>query len=131
MTRYTLDVLGCCAFGLEFNTLKDSNSLFRNMAKIITDFSGLRNTIRFCILQVLSPTLIKWFDIKQTTAEAENFFFDLLHNAEQLRRRETGWHRGDFLQLMLDIRDDEENKASREYVFMILSRHHYSDEIYQ
>lgn len=79
---------------------------------MVTDFSGFKNTVKF-ILRLLSPTLLKWLNIKQTSDQVENFFFDLLRGAEQLRRKESQ-HRGDFLQLMLDIRDEEDNKASRE-----------------
>lgn len=116
MARFALDVIGSCAFGLRFNTLTESDSLYRKVSKTLND-PGFKNTFRL-ILQFVNPNLLKWFGMKITSDEVENFFFDLLHGAEELRSRESE-HRGDFLQLMLDIRDEENDKASRKYAEVI------------
>ena len=120
MARFALDVIGKCAFGLQFNSMKESDSLYRKIGKTFTN-TGFTNTFRMLLLFV-NPSLLKWFGLKMTSEEVENFFFDLLHRAEELRRKEAN-HRGDFLQLMLDIKDEDNNKAQRK--FFIVDRHRW------
>ena len=118
MTRYTLDVLGSCAFGLQFNTLNDSDSFFYKTARMISNFFSL-GTFIVVIMHMLTPNLASWLGItnKRMSDEVENFFFDLLRQAEEVRRKESE-HRGDLLQLMLDIRDAEDGKASRKSTYV-------------
>ena len=110
IARFSLDVVGTCAFGLQFNTMQESDSLYHKIGKAFTD-TGFKNTIRLMIT-IINPNLLPYFGLKMTTNEVENFFFDLLHGAEELRRHEKE-HRGDFLQLMLDIKNEDNNKAQR------------------
>jgi cytochrome P450 family 6 len=110
MARFALDVIGKCAFGLQFNTLSESDNLYREVGKTLNE-GGLKNSFRM-LLQFINPNLLKLFGMKMTSDEVEHFFFNLLHGAEEVRRKEPE-HRGDFLQLMLDLKDENGNKVNR------------------
>ncbi|XKL67045.1 hypothetical protein PGB90_010465 [Kerria lacca] len=56
--RYALDVIGCCAFGLEFNALNDPNSEFRKISKESSG-STTGNSIRRIIRLLDSTRLLK------------------------------------------------------------------------
>ena len=47
---------------------------------------------------------MKFLRVKVSPEKVENFFFNLLHGAEELRRKEMK-NRGDMLQLMLDLKN--------------------------
>ncbi len=104
MAKFTTDVIGCCAFGLEFNALKDPESQFRKMGKRI--FEPTAKAIVVGLLRLLCPPLVQLLKLSETPSTVQNFFFDLLRRTEEFRKNETN-RRNDFMQLMLDIRDQE------------------------
>lgn len=117
MSQFALDAIGKCAFGLRLRILtteSNSPSLYRKVVKTLKD-PGLIDTFRIILPQFVNPTLLKCLGVKITTDEVENFIFDLLREAEELRRKDQR-HRDDLLQLMLDIKDEENDKANREYL---------------
>lgn len=56
LARFTADVISSCAFGLETNSLKNPNAIFRQMGKRVIDPSVM-NVLRFLVN--LSPTFAK------------------------------------------------------------------------
>lgn len=103
--RFTLDVIGCCMFGLHFNSLEEPDSEYRRIGKIITN-PGLKS-IFLQVLRFTTPKLLEYFNISELPAPLLPFFSKLLKQSEELRKQEST-RRNDMMQLLLDIRDQEE-----------------------
>ncbi|KAK7602694.1 hypothetical protein V9T40_006668 [Parthenolecanium corni] len=103
--RFTLDVIGCCMFGLHFNSLDDPDSEYRNIGKIIID-PGIKGMI-LQVLRFTWPKLLEYFNISELPTPLLPFFTKLLKQSEEFRKHEST-KRNDMMQLFLDIRDQEE-----------------------
>ncbi len=119
-SRFSTDVIGCCAFGLEFNTLKDPESEFRKIARKLMENSFFAMVV--AVLRNVCPSLIRRFRVTIFPPELQPFFFDLLRKSEEIRKNEIK-RRDDFVQLMLDIRDQElvdfEEKGEEGSIFFL------------
>jgi cytochrome P450 family 6 len=70
MTRYTTDVIASCAFGIQSNTLKNSDSEFRIRLREVFDFTirkGVTNLLALFAPSVKSILRVKFLD--KTTAD--------------------------------------------------------------
>lgn len=74
--RYTTDVIGNVVYGVDFNSLEDSNSIFRTMGKQI--FETPKLTIIQHIVTKVFPSLAKWLHIKVQHNEVNDFFMKLV-----------------------------------------------------
>ncbi|XKL67046.1 hypothetical protein PGB90_010466 [Kerria lacca] len=114
--RYALDVIGCCAFGLEFNALNDPNSEFRKISKESSG-STTGNSIRRIIRLLDSTRLLKkLFNFHEISPKVDTFFFNLLKDTKELRENEL-ITRNDFVQLMLDMRTKELANGEKNVIF--------------
>ncbi|XP_018025501.1 cytochrome P450 9e2 isoform X2 [Hyalella azteca] len=97
---FTMDVIACCAFGLETNTLRGENKEFiekaANLSKLtfkamVKFFSFLLfpKLVKFLRISLASPSLIYMEKVVRDTMAA----------------RTNGVRRGDFLDLLLDARE--------------------------
>lgn len=111
MAKFATDVIGRCALGLECNAMKDPNSEFRAIGRRIFKFT-FKLVIRVC-LKLINPNLLKLFPIKAVPVDIEIFFFSLLNEAMSLRKSAQE-RRVDFLQLMIDIREQEKQVNSKD-----------------
>ncbi|XP_041977871.1 probable cytochrome P450 6a13 [Aricia agestis] len=123
MTRYTTDVLGSCAFGVDPGSLKDERSPFLIMSQKM--FKTDRATIlkRYC--RAFFPRLFKLLNLKTYSPEVEYFFSTTIKQVLD-ERRSTGKERSDFLQLMLNVQKNENGFAmtdelivSNSFIFML------------
>lgn len=124
MSRFALDVIGSCVFGLEFNAMNDSDSEFRKIGVTMLGNTS-ENSVRR-LIRLLDPTglLKKLFNFQDMSPKVDTFFFDLLKTTKELRENESTT-RNDFIQLMLNIRnkelaDDVENGEYFHYFHTIL-----------
>ena len=117
MAKFTTNVIGSCAFGLNCNSITDPNSEFRKMGKRLfepTFGSYLRRMLRS-----LSPFLINLFHISLHPQELINFFMKVVKDVIDYREKNSVV-RNDFMQLLIQlknkgkIQDDEDIKS--EYV---------------
>lgn len=123
MTRYTTDVIGSCAFGVDPESLKNSESPFFKMANKM--LKPNRSTIlkRYC--RTFSPRLFKLLNLRTYSADVETFFTSII-NQVLTERRKTGVQRKDFLQLMLNVQKSENGFpmtdaliTSNSFIFML------------
>lgn len=114
LSRFTTDVIGSCAFGIECNSLKNSNAEFRIMGNrafthTLVDF--FRNA-----LIRMSPKLAKMFRLSVFPSEVGRFFKSVVEDTVTCREN-TGITRNDFLQLLIkmmkgeSLEEDEINKV--------------------
>lgn len=103
LSRFTIDVVGRCAFGIECNTLKNPQSEFREHGQKFFDPKGvdkIRSTIGFA----LPSKLLKAFHARQTSPEVETFFMSVMKETVSYRE-ENNIHRNDFMHLLLQLKN--------------------------
>ncbi|XP_018015218.1 cytochrome P450 3A24-like [Hyalella azteca] len=105
---FAMDVIGSCAFGMEINSLKNENSAFVDNARALFKTSKTRMA-RFLIM-VLFPKLAKRLGVNLSTPQINSLAASL---RQTIAARQGSPKRGDFVDLMLEARDsnDEQNLA--------------------
>ncbi|XP_024883867.1 cytochrome P450 6A1-like [Temnothorax curvispinosus] len=97
--KYTTDVIGSCAFGIEMNALSDEDSEFRKMGRKVFNPTGIRMRIR-----QMFPWLYKLFAsyvLPQT--ETTKFFTRVI--VETMDYRETNnITRNDFIDILRELK---------------------------
>ncbi|XP_050680908.1 cytochrome P450 6a2-like [Leptidea sinapis] len=123
MNRFTTDVIGSCAFGVDPGSLKNPQSPFLIMSQKM--FKTDRTTIlkRYC--RAFFPRLFKFLNLRTYSTDVEIFFTDII-NQVLTTRRTTGVQRHDFLQLMLNVQKTEKEFnmtdaliTSNSFIFML------------
>ncbi|KAK8744601.1 hypothetical protein OTU49_000886 [Cherax quadricarinatus] len=105
---YTLEVISSCAFGMDTNSLKVGHSTFNTQVENIFKTSTLRmiKVIFFFCFPKLSSIL------KMSFTQPEVLFFEKVVT-ETIKQREAGEKRGDFLDIMMESRDDQSDPNSK------------------
>ncbi|NP_001296520.1 cytochrome P450 [Bombyx mori] len=123
MTRFTTDVIGSCAFGVDPGSLKDPESPFLKMSQKM--FKIDRSTVlkRYC--RTFFPKLFKFLNLRTYSKDVETFFTTIIKKVLD-ERRATGVQRHDFLQLMLNVQKTETSFVmtdtliiSNSFIFML------------
>ncbi|XP_017487292.1 PREDICTED: cytochrome P450 6a2-like [Rhagoletis zephyria] len=113
LARFTTDVIGSCAFGLECNSLHEPNTQFRVMGKKI--FSTRRNgRLAFGFAQAY-PELARKIGLKFTPEDVSDFFRKVVRDTAAYREKE-GIQRNDFMNLLLDLKDQGEDGLTLEQI---------------
>lgn len=98
--RFTTDVIGNCAFGLQCNALKNQENDFGIMSKKLFSASFTENLKRLIVL--LLPEITNIFRIKIVPQDLEDFFMTVVKDAVRYRE-EKNLVRPDFLNLLTQI----------------------------
>ncbi|KAG4079139.1 hypothetical protein HA402_001110 [Bradysia odoriphaga] len=102
LSRFTTDVIGECAFGIECNSLKDPNAQFRKMGRMV--FEKPRNSrITNNLIQKFQE-LSRFLKMRDTLEEVERFFIDSVRETVRYRE-ENDVTRNDFMDLMIRIKN--------------------------
>lgn len=109
MAKYSTDVIGSCAFGLQFNTLKDPDSEFRKRGKEV--FTPTFKRLMKLLLGTIHPAIPRMLKLTLLSPETEQFFFDFVHDTVR-QREENNIRRNDFIQMLIDIRKKDVSGAS-------------------
>ncbi|KAK5638794.1 hypothetical protein RI129_013089 [Pyrocoelia pectoralis] len=106
---YTMDVIGSCAFGIDCNSFTDPSSDFCKYSKKIFMPTLLENLIG--IFVNLFPSIGKMLGLKAIPNDITDFFFNIVTSSVE-HRRETGFTRNDFLQILIELADQNQTKDS-------------------
>ncbi|XP_016942923.3 probable cytochrome P450 6a13 [Drosophila suzukii] len=101
--RFSTDVIGSCAFGLECNSLQDPESEFRRMGRSVTT-----NPLHSTLVQGLmfaQPDLARKLRFKLFRPEVSEFFLDTVRQTLDYRRREN-IPRNDLIQLLMELGEE-------------------------
>jgi len=104
LVRYTTDVIGTCAFGVNCNSLNDPNAEFHRMGREIFR-SSVSNILRFLLTSIF-PKLAAYLTFKGLFSKQTEFFTTLMDKTIKYRK-ENNVQRNDFVQLMMNILDEE------------------------
>lgn len=100
--RYTTDVIGNVAFGIECNSLEDPNNLFRQMGTKF--FEKPKLTISQRIILSTFPGLAKMLNIHTNDKEITDFFVNLLKDTVDYREINKV-RRNDFMDLLIQLKN--------------------------
>lgn len=101
--RYTTDVIGCCAFGLECNSMKNPNAEFRLMGKrAFTQTIG--DSISIIIIRSF-PKLARLLRLGVFARSVTNFFRKAVKDTIEYREKHK-ITRSDFLQLLIQLKNN-------------------------
>ncbi|KAG7158448.1 Cytochrome P450 3A11-like 1 [Homarus americanus] len=103
---YTLEVISSCAFGVETNSFQGEEQIINDMADKLLNVSGSRFRNMKTLLFFLFPRSCSFFKISFSPPEIV-FFENVI--METMKQREKGGKRGDFLDLMMEAREDQKD----------------------
>lgn len=124
LARFTTDVIGTCAFGIECNSLRDPNAEFRKMGK--ATFTERRHGAMGTMIINSFPNLAKKLHMKITTDKVEKFFMNIVRETVDYRRKHN-IQRNDFLNILMDLNKESkgddaltlEEMAAQAFVFFL------------
>lgn len=100
LAKFTTDVIGNVAFGLESNSFKDANSKFRKMGKKFFSMDRKRQFKNLLILYF--KTIAEKLKITITPKDVSDFFIGTIREAVDYRQK-NNIERKDFLDLLLKV----------------------------
>ncbi|XP_017050276.1 cytochrome P450 6a2 [Drosophila ficusphila] len=101
MARFTTDVIGTCAFGIECNTLRHPVSDFRTMGQKV--FTELRHGALLTLFTFSFPDLAQKLRMRMVPEDVHQFFMRLVNDTIALREREN-FKRNDFMNLLIELK---------------------------
>ncbi|XP_058126453.1 probable cytochrome P450 6a14 [Anopheles ziemanni] len=104
LARFTTDVIGTVAFGLECNSLKDANARFRVMGRKVFEPSRYRAMKTFLAAQF--PQLARTLHVALTPADIADFFMGVVKDTIQFRET-NDVQRNDFMTLLMKVMKED------------------------
>lgn len=100
--KFTIDVIGSCAFGIQINALTDEESEFHRAAKKLSKPSYKATLWR--MLRTAMPRLYKFLGVQVINPEVTRFFKSVV--SQMIREREEhGVKRHDFMDLLVELKN--------------------------
>ncbi|KAK9501864.1 hypothetical protein O3M35_012513 [Rhynocoris fuscipes] len=100
--RFSMDVIGSCAFGIDAGNLAEADSEFRRMGKKQFQMDFIQ-FIKFALVTNF-PNLFKRLGISFNKPDVTKYFCDLIKQTLE-HRKNNKIHRNDFIQLMLQLQE--------------------------
>ncbi|ETN65670.1 cytochrome P450 6a8 [Anopheles darlingi] len=107
LARFTTDVIGMCAFGIECNSMRDPEAEFREMGRKI--FQQPRGKVRG-LLTTSMPRVAKALGITNILPEVSSFFLGVVRDTIKYRV-ENNVQRNDFMDILIRMRSDKDVKS--------------------
>uniref|UniRef100_A0A6P4FI45 Probable cytochrome P450 6a14 n=1 Tax=Drosophila rhopaloa TaxID=1041015 RepID=A0A6P4FI45_DRORH len=108
--RFTTDVIGSCAFGLECHSLQDPKAEFREKGRII--FEKPRHTMLVQSFIFTNAKLAKKLRMKVLRDDLTKFFMSAVKNTVDYRLK-NGIKRNDFMDLLIELRAEDQEAAKK------------------
>ncbi|XP_017106361.2 probable cytochrome P450 6a14 [Drosophila bipectinata] len=108
--RYTTDVIGSCAFGLECFSLIDPNSEFRNKGRMIFEKPRHHQLVQAFIFT--NAKLARKLGMKVLPDEVTEFFMATVKNTVDYRLK-TNVKRNDFVDQLIELRAKDQEAAKK------------------
>lgn len=99
LARFTTDVIGMCAFGIDCNSMKDPNAEFRQKGRM--HFETPRNRKKDMVCSV-APRLARLLGLKQIIPDLSEFFLGVVRETIDYRIK-NGVRRNDFMDLLIGM----------------------------
>lgn len=120
-SRFTLDVIGSCAFGLDCKSFESEEAEFRKYTKKIGNPDFMLKMKTFIVTAF--PDLAHKLNIGLIDKEVSNFFRKVINEMVEHRKLRQN-KRGDFLELIIDLMHENEEfttdiLAAQAYMFFV------------
>lgn len=102
VARYTTDVIGTCAFGLECNSLKDPEAEFRVMNKNM--FTEFRHPKLVHAFMHSFPKLARKLRMQEMMSATNDFYFRIVRETIDYREK-NNIQRNDFVNMMIQMKN--------------------------
>lgn len=103
LARFTMDVIGTCAFGIECNTLRDIDNDFYRMGR--TAMEKPRYNQRFTFLLNDFKNVARFFGVKTIRDDVTAFFLNVVQSTIEYREKHN-IQRNDFMDLLIKMKTD-------------------------
>jgi cytochrome P450 family 6 len=101
-SRFSIDVIGSCIFGIECNSFQSPDAEFPRMGKRIFDFDSWRSFK--VIFSMTHPRLSRYLGVTVNNHDVQLFFRRIVKDTVTARE-ENGVTRADFLQILMNMRE--------------------------
>ncbi|CAD7079498.1 unnamed protein product [Hermetia illucens] len=105
LARFTTDVIGSCAFGVDCNCLKDPNASFRYYGRKFSDEPNLTPFMHLLVIQY--PELARKLHVRVTEKQVETFFIESVRKTIEYREK-NNVRRNDFMDLLIQMNREED-----------------------
>lgn len=109
IARYTTDVIGSCAYGLECNSMQNPNAEFRLMGKRAFD-QTFTDLLRIIVIRC-TPKLAKILGLGVFCSYVTEFFRRVVKETIEYREK-NNVHRDDFLQILINLKNTNKNNGN-------------------
>ena len=116
LARFTTDIIGSTAFGIDCNSLHNPNSKFRVMGRRMINFSKLKALKIFFAMFFRERT--RKMGIRFNDVDVSEFFMQVVRDTIEFREK-NNVQRKDFMQLLIDLKNTkgaEDEKLSFEEI---------------
>ena len=113
LARFTTDVIGSCAFGIECDSLNNPQAEFRTMGKKVFDRSRFGFIRSFFTLSF--KDFAKLLRLKSTATDVAKFFMNVVKQTIA-HREENNVSRNDFMNIMIQMKNSGEITAEKGFV---------------
>ncbi|KAH0821176.1 hypothetical protein GEV33_001615 [Tenebrio molitor] len=103
LARFTTDIIGSVAFGLDCNSLKDPDALFRKYGKKIFAATPLER-VKLVLQFGVPHRVLKMFKFKVTNPDVEKFFMKAVKDTVA-HREKNNIYRKDFMHLLIQLKN--------------------------
>lgn len=103
LARFTTDVIGTCAFGIECSSLKDPEAEFRVMGR--QSLSKFRHGTFGMAFLTSFPNLARRLHMKMTPDHIEKFFLRIVKETVDFREK-NNIRRDDFMDQLIDLKNN-------------------------
>ncbi|XP_063234085.1 probable cytochrome P450 6a14 [Bacillus rossius redtenbacheri] len=100
--QFTTDVIGTCAFGLQFNSLRQEDAEFRRMGRKV--FQASAGAVVRRVVMAGLPGLARRLNLKFAADDVSQFFLKVVQDTIS-HREKHGIVRKDFLQLLIELKN--------------------------
>ncbi|XP_062552470.1 probable cytochrome P450 6a14 [Armigeres subalbatus] len=107
LARFTTDVIGMCAFGIECNSIKDPDAQFRAMGRKLFSNQIPKPTV---FLTNSMPSVARKLGIKIIPTDISDFFMNAVRQTIDYRLK-NNIRRNDFMDLLIQMRNPDETKS--------------------
>jgi cytochrome P450 family 6 len=112
LARYSTDIISSCAFGIESNSLRNPDAEFRQWGRKIFKSSITLSLIR--TLRSIIPSSVTVLKLRLLDPEVSKYFRNMVQDTVNLREKNS-IKRNDFMQLLIQIKDQGELEAKHSY----------------
>lgn len=107
LARFTTDIIGTCAFGIECNSMIDPDAKFRQMGRKVFEQPKMSAIER--LLAVMCPSFAKKIGIYSHHRDVTTFFLNAVK--ETIAYREANnIQRNDFMSLLIGLKNSEKEE---------------------